>query len=301
MEFSDTLVTVGLGAAAFSALFVLGLVIGGRRAALDVEDPNVELPAVVTALVPVPGAKAVPGPIPWSRDGGPITRESLVCRADSGSTCVGRAYVVRLPVLEDPDAPGAWSTYVNAWWLSTQRDLRTGWPLEYPVATVLIVPRDAPETARFIMDGANRDQPTDTGFDGLKPMIQADNTVLNMGSTWADPFAMPKGRNVTGDWPHSFVVFNASAHEVYFGRDAIDLNTVTEQSYGLNTSYWRLKPGSWTLLWPHNTYWASVAAGRPRRWNAGALPPSLHAEELAAKAAEVTMYDYLAPQAPVAP
>jgi hypothetical protein len=153
--------------------------------------------------------------------------------------------------------------------------MRTGWPIDYPVATVLVIP-EASKT-KYILDT------------GLVPLIESDNSVLNMGPFWWDPDAVAEGRNLTGDYVHSFVVHNASKQTVLFGRRAVQ---------DTNTDYWALEPGSWTLVWPLDTYWANP--NTLTVWNAADLPRDGMSAPLAATMAETMMYSVLRPEAPSA-
>ena len=186
------------------------------------------------------------------------------------NTCETQAYVVTL------------NDHASTLYLSTQRDFRTNYPFTYPVATVAVISKTS--QVQYIVDA-------DNGVDGLRPMILADNTVLNMGPTWNSNVQAPNvGLNITGNYAHSFVIQNQSNHNVYFASKALNKDSISE-----NLKFWTLEPNSWTLMWPADVYWPVGL----RYWNATALPEVTY--DLAAYLAETVMYDVLAAKDPLAP
>ena len=101
------------------------------------------------------------------------------------------------------------------------------------------------------------------------------------------------GRNVTGDYAHSFAIVNEADHDILFSKRAFD-GPIAAGTY---IDYWRLKPGTTTLMWPGQRYYASLPDGL-RTWNASPLPNVT--KDFAAFLAESIMYNYLAPLAPIA-
>lgn len=246
-------IAVFYGVLLFSTMFAIAWLI--RERPKNYVTPSKALPAAIASLLPRANEKAFIGSSPWSTT---VPREALACRTEH---CKGRAYI---KVLEPSR---------NTWAMSTQKDMRTGWPVDYPVATVVVIPERS--KTKYILDT------------GLVPLIEADNSLLNMGPFWWDPDATAEGRNLTGDFVHSFVVHNASSETVLFGRRAVQSN---------NTDYWALRPGTWTLLWPLDRYWANSTDLTV--WNAADLPKESMSAPLAASLAETMMYSVLRPEAP---
>lgn len=233
----------------------------------NVQRPDVALPTTVRSILPSPTQRPYIGPVPWLNES--TARASIKCRRP---LCSLRAYSVTLPKLTEPDRPDAWSATNNTWHLTTVEQFQTGLPTEYPVATVLHVPADAPATAKFITDA------------DIRPAINQDDSLFNFGSN--------KGRNITGDFAHSFVLVNDAKHIVYFAKTAVGPND--------RPDYYAIEPGQWVLCWPAVRYWASVTSGAARPWNLTLLPTQAHVDDVAASLAETIMYDFLAPTAPLA-
>ena len=277
---TDPIMSAVVGTIFFSSFFCASLAATGRRRPLNHVEPNSVLPTMISGLLPTAGSKPFIGPVPWNTQ-----RRLLTCQLPNCST--GSAYVVDLPVLSDPEASG-WSKTINGWQLSTQEKFRTGWPLQYPCATVLNVPTNAPSNAMFLVDP----HLTDNGFMGLKPMITSTNGLLDMGPNWNSGLVIeqPEGRNVTGNYAHSFVLHNMSDHEVYFTKQQLE-------GPGAVTQWWSCKPGTWTLFWPSRPYFSFTLGPIP--WNAYTLPSNT-SNDFAAYVAETIMYQYLAPQNPQA-
>lgn len=248
--------SVVLGLVLLSTLVALAFLIRPRPT--NSVRPNTALPEIVQRLLPAANEKAFVSLPPWLPQ---VDRTSLRCRTQQ---CGSAAFVTILG-----------PTRGNAWHLQTQKDMRTGWPLEYPVSTVLEVPKNA--SYKFILDA------------GLVPLVQQDGSVLNMGPFWWDPDAPSEGRNLTGDFVHSFAIHNSSASTVYFGRASIGVNNPAD--------YWTLLPGSWTLFWPETTYFGHI--DQPTYWNAADITSDSMSPELASWAAETLMYSYLRPKMPV--
>lgn len=277
---TDPIMSAVLGTIFFSSMFCASLAITGKRTPFNHVEPNSKLPDMISGLMPVGTSKPFIGQVPWN-----VQRRLLTCQLPNCST--GSAYVVDLPQLSDPDSAG-WSSKVNAWQLSTQEHFRTGWPFLYPVATVLNVPSNAPESAMFLVDP----HLSDNGFKGLKPMITATNGLLDMGPNWASGLVIenPEGRNVTGNYAHTFVLHNMSNHDVYFTKEQLE-------GPGALTQWWTCKPSTWTLFWPSRAYFSFDMGPIP--WNAYTLPSNC-SNDFAAYVAETMMYQYLAPQNPQA-
>jgi hypothetical protein len=274
----DPIMSAVVGTIFFSAFFCASLAGTGRRRPSNHVEPNSVLPTIIDGLMPTAGSKPFIGPVPWN-----VQRRQLTCQLPNCST--GSAYVVDLPVLSDPDASG-WSKTINAWQLSTQEYMRTGWPFLYPVATVLNVPSDTPKNVMYLVDP----HLSDNGFQGLKPMITDTNGLLDMGPNWNSGLLIesPEGRNVTGNYAHSFVLHNMSDHDVYFTKQQLE-------GPGSVTQWWTCRSNSWTLFWPSRPYF-SFEIG-PIAWNAYTMPSNT-SNDFAAYVAEILMYQYLAPQNP---
>lgn len=250
-----------LGAVAFLlSVFSVGLGYGSATKSPRIEEPNVTLPFTVLSLISAKEIHYV-GPIPWTTK----QRNELSCKRES--ICKNtKAYVSTLGPARE-----------NTWYLKSETQFQTNWYVDYPVATVLVIPNDAPKSTRYIIDN------TFEGY-GLRPTINADN------SDWPQS-PEGRGRNVTGNFAHSFVIINESDHDVFFAKTAY----VGAIPAGTYLDYWRLKPGSFSLMWPAETYWPNESN---RQWNASGLEPV--PLDFAAYLAESMMYDYLGPMAPLA-
>jgi len=251
----------------FAIVFIFGLAIGSSKKNMRVMVPNVSLPTNI--VKPASGLVNYTEEVPWLNS---VVRSELLCRREK--ICdQQKAYVATLP-----DTP------FNTWYLKTDEMFVTDYYLKYPVATILIVPK-GPESRRFIIDNNFR------GY-GLRPTIKEDgsNYIVNKQG---------EGLNITGDFPHSFVIKNEADHDILFAREAFD----GEIADGTDIDYWTLKPGSITLMWPANRYWYSIQNGTKRYWNATQLPTqdSSIGLEHAAYLAETMMFDVLANEAPEAP
>lgn len=222
-------------------------------------EPASDVPDALSARISTLGV------IPWYARSFRTRRHELTCREPN---CVrgARAYVVRAP--EDPVV-----------YLSTQAMMRTGYPIEYPVATVLVV---SGAHSKYLLDVA------DTQRGGLRPLILANNALRNMGQSWATAESSgTEGRNITGNYAHSFVISNETDHIVLFGTQAYD------SSPSGSPSFHRLVPGSKTLVWPDGPYYGNAN----RRWLAASLDPTFVYDQCAS-IAEALMYEILAPEAP---
>jgi hypothetical protein len=197
-------------------------------------------------------------------------------------------YAIELPTITSvakPDSSG-WDAYQTAFSLSTQKQFTTGYPTQYPAATVIAVPNDTPKHVKFIMDAAGADS------DGIKALVLENGQPLNM-SVDQRLGLNNVGLNVSGNYAHAFVLVNQSDHDMFFVRSSIPLSDTGATA----ASYWRVPKDAWVLVWPSVTYWPNV--GSPRLWNAFRLGPLVQEPSKAAYIAEVTMFEYLRPQAPV--
>lgn len=279
MRLSDPFVSASFAALFFSALLCLSLASTGRRQPLNYSEPNSPLPSQIKALMPATGKPFV-GPVPWS-----VSRKTLTCVLSSCTS--GSAYVASLPVLQYGET-ATWNDDLNTWHLSTQEHFRTGWPVQYPAATVLVVPANTPKHVKFLVD----QRFSDNAFIGLRPLILANNALLDMGPNWNSELALEaaQGRNLTGNFAHSFVLHNTSKHEVYFAKKHM---TDTERQ----SDWWACPAGSWTLFWPNDIYFS--LSSNAIKWNAYRMPEAT-TNDFAAYVAETMMFAYLAPQAPTA-
>jgi hypothetical protein len=282
LRFSDPLVSACFAAVFFSALLCLALATTGRRKASNNFPTTSQLPSMIAGLVPnLTTLKPFIGPVPWNTQ-----RKSLSCVLPTCSS--GSAYVASLPVLSYGTA-NAWSKDLNTWHLSTQEHFRTGWPNDYTVATVLVVPANTPDHVKFLVD----ERFSDNAFVGLKPLITATNELLDMGPNWNNGLVLspPQGRNLTGNYAHSFVLHNTALHEVYFAK-----MQMTAASAQARADWWACPPGSWTLFWPSDVYFSGIL--KTNSWLAHQLPANT-TNDFAAYVAETMMYSFLAPKAPV--
>jgi hypothetical protein len=248
----------------FAFVFTAGLAVGVAQKNTRFLDPNVPLPASINSLVPKTNNVFI-GPVPWLTT---LVRNDLTCKREK--ICdQDRAFVVTLPTITE-----------NTWYLSTQSNFVTNYFVAYPIATVLIVPKDTPKTRKFIIDN------TYNGF-GIRPSIDQNNVIFPLNEDG-------DGRNVTGDFAHSFVLKNEAAHDILFARQAFD-GAIKDGTY---LDYWTLSPGSITLFWPGERYWNSKESNIKRTWNASELPKNL-SNDVLAHIAESMMYTYLAPIAPL--
>ena len=260
-------------------MFVLGIAVSIGRKPQNILKPDSVLPLAVRSLVPSAVAKAYVGPVPWLSAA--FERTSLKCRRQG--LCGTRAYSITLPRLAEPGRPDGWSPTNNTWHLSTLDQFATEWPVEYPVATIVRVPKDAPESAKFLTDAEAGPE----NREGLRPTINQDDSLLNFEHS-----GPTRGRNITGDYPHSFVLVNDADHVVYFASTSVGPRTRPE--------WYAIEPGQWVLCWPATRYWASIAANSERKWNCSVLPIEAQKEDVAVSLAETLMYDVLAPTAPLA-
>lgn len=255
MDITSVLVNAGLACALFSSMYI---VYARNSLNRNVFAPDSPMPAVVTRTFPN-DRKAYPSPfVPWSTK---VRRTAIACKSNacnSGSP----GYNLML------------SNSSDTMYLSTQRDFVTEWPTVYPVATIVTVPNGSP--IKFLIDVQGNQT-------GLRPLVVQGvvNSLLDM--TGSSSGSQGIGLNITGDWAHSFVVYNDSSHEVYF-----------KISEATASGYWSLKPKSWTLMWPSSRFYVEPTV---HAWNASALPPMLQSNELAAQVAEIVMDD-LAKAAP---
>lgn len=227
------------------------------------EVPNDELPPGLE-----PRLEAI-GPIPWFPHNARTHRHELRCIE---SNCVrgASAYVVALP---DQN---------STLHLSTQAMLRTGYPSKYPVATVLVLGPSS--KVEFIMDIQNSQRL------GLRPTIVQDNSLRNMGLTWATQESHPTdGRNVTGNKVHSFVVSNESRLTVRWCIRALNEHTRVIQDFV------RLEPGTMTLFWPSGDFYGNPdRSWRSRDISKLAALQGPNRYDHAASIAESLMYEILA-------
>ena len=222
--------------------------------------------------------------IPWTTK----PRFQFPCTLTLCGSKSNSAFVVQLPPIVPPGSPLEDST--NTYYLSTQQHFRTNYFNDYPVATVLEIPETTPKNVVFLLDAAGP-----YGL-GLRPLIQQDNQSLDMTSLWdyvgqtrLDPLP---SLNVTGDYPHTFVLVNKAGHSMYFGKQAFEVDEPMSAN-----DYWKILPGAWVLLYPSQPYWASITSdGTKRYWNALTLPPNLQNHTDAAHIAEIQMYSILRPQ-----
>jgi len=211
-------------------------------------------------------------------------------------TAVPNSYLSKKDISKDP-----WDPVQNAWYLSTQLHFATGFPLLYPTASVLVVPEDTPSWMKFLIDyddyNTNQSLNSPVPTYGLRPMIQNNNTLLNMEiSTMFVKGASPKNLNVTGDYPHSFVLVNLAKHPVYFAGAAFDIHFVP----GPRENFWKINSNAWVLMWPAHLYHASMLDGVKRAWKCALIPQEFQNFNSAAAIAERTMV-YLRNESPLAP
>lgn len=171
----EQLYTATFCASFFSIMFVLALLV--RQQTLDIIiKPNSVLPAGLQFFTSSPMA-------PWrTSSGGKVVRDKITCKT---ALCLSKAFVIQLPMLENPERPNGWDTVSNAWTL-TDREFMTKDPQKYPFATVVLVPKNTPDHVRFILPQ-------------LRPANQDE-------------------LNVTGEYENAFVVFNQSKNEMLFFR-----------------------------------------------------------------------------------
>jgi hypothetical protein len=247
--------------AIFGSIFTVGLGVGSSSKNTRVEQPSVPLPSMISALISQTAKDNYVGPIPWQKD---VQRNDLVCKREALCSD-SRAYIITLP-----------STTTNTWYLSTLDTFSTHYYKKYPVATVVRIPGNA--TGKFILDSKYLTYgilPTIDEQDNFFPLSPAGN-----------------GRNVTGNFAHSFVIINESGNDVHFSKTAFD-DAIKEKTV---INYWLLKPGSFTLMWPGQKYYNNHLS--ERTWNASMLPKPL-SHDFCAYLAENMMFNYLAPQAPL--
>jgi hypothetical protein len=293
MDLSSPFVSLAFGLVFFSTLFLIGIYVGSKQWNLRFESPSSPVPQAIQQLYPENGAPFFVGPVPWSRQGtAHIDRVTLQCRLKNCEPN-GPAFRVTLPRLTTTEDAENWDPTQNSWHLSSQVDLRTGYPTLYPVATVLDIPQDTPSHVQYILDSHTGNE--SENVTGLKAMIQENNKPLDMGLTWSDPGAGPSGLNVTGDFAHSFVVVNQAKHTIFFAQRAVSATATRDRLV-----YWKLAPNSWTLFWPADRFWRSIQESKERYWNAATLPESVQNGNASAYIAETIMYDVLAAQAPIA-
>lgn len=275
----------------------------------SIVDPNVPLPDLVAAYASDAAQGIVSANVPWAAEQkpanslrradmtGPVPGQAqpqCTVLAALGRPCleaqVGQslaAYALELPVLGNPSRPEepGWYAYQTTYRLSTTRHFTTGWPTQYPAATVIGVPRDTPAHVKYLMDAEGPEG------DGLRALMLQNGQPLNMNVDQRLGLGS-HGLNVTGDFAHAFVFVNQSDHDMFFLRDSVPLDGALAGSV-----YYRLKPESWTLFWPAVRYWTN--AGSSRRWWASSLEPALHDTYKASYIAEVMMFEYLRTIAPL--
>lgn len=170
----EQLYTATFCSAFFSVLFVLAILI--RQQNVDVlVKPNSALPKSLQFF-------SVSTLAPWLANGTKVQRDKIKCK---NALCTSVAYIIQLPVLENPERPNGWDSVSNAWSL-TERDFVTGDPLRYPFATVVKVPKNTPDHVRFVL-----------------PQLRPANE---------------NELNVTGPYENSFVLFNTSKNDLLFFR-----------------------------------------------------------------------------------
>ena len=258
---------IGLAVSAAAAAYLKWV---PKKRSFKSELPSSALPDVIQETL---NETFVSNGVPWSTIVG-VVRSRLVCR--SGANCVpgSAAYAIVLPKVYRPGAsPDAWDRTLTTWQLSTQSMMRTGYPLNYPVATMVVVPPDTPSNVIKIVDTA------------IVPMITASGSTLNMGPNWQST-VNGLGLDITGNSAHAFVVKNNAGHEVYFAK-------VPEAEITDDTEYWSIPVGSKVLLWQDVPYWPE---GTGRTWKAFLLPSLT--DDQAAYIAEAMMYDYLGNERP---
>jgi hypothetical protein len=117
-------------------------------------------------------------------------------------------------------------------------------------------------------------------------MILPNGLLLNMSSTWAEVGA-GSGLNVTGNNASSFVISNASDHDIFFAKEPLDQMTK-------DSTYWIIPSLKKVLFWQNGPYWSVM----PRRvWSAALLPQIT--DDFAAGLAENMMYNVLGQINPV--
>lgn len=209
--------TVTFCASFFSILYILFLLYASKQE--NIFEPNSPLPASVKNLfgssLKEESLEFVNPLAPWTTaEGLKVIRQQIKCKRP---LCSGKnGYTNQLPVLEDPEnLNGQWSSYANAWNLTSTEHFLTLNPSTYPLATVLIVPETTPSSVQFLIDS---------------DIVPAFNGLLN----------------VTGPFAQAFVICNNSNHTMYYTRSI-------EASNSENT-YWSLVAQSKTLVWPAETY-----------------------------------------------
>lgn len=303
--------TISENVEAFAAILIVSMAILGLAVALrsgtlkDIFEPSSDV-AVLPPLVRDTILDAEKGLFnefpPWAaRQKQRLARSAMDCAKlrgahkclewpFNGSTDpapVG-SYALELGPTQSPASPdlAVWDPYQTAIPLSTTKQFTTGYPEQYPAATVIAVPKDTPGHVKFIVDAAAASN------DGIKALILEDNVPLNMN---VDQRILPyTGLNVSGNFAHSFVLINQSDHDMFFFKDSVPLS----DNGAVRGTYWRIRPNDWVLLWPSLKYWSNIDVSRP--WEAFRLPDTIKQPNLAAYIAEVTMYEYLMPKAPLA-
>ena len=271
MDLSFSLHSAAFLSVLFSTLTTIGIALIGPSRPQKTFKPAGVLPSLMSILLNTitKGGSLTTNSIPWTTQ----SRSRLVCKAGANCTPGGSAYSVTLPRLERPGSGVTeWDPIMNTWHISSQAYLRTGLPLVYPVATVVVVPKDTPKHVNFIVDT------------GIVPMVLADGSLLNMGSNWQTETS-GLGLDVTGNNASSFVVSNLSDHDIFFAKTQV-LNS--------NSEYWIISPSSKVLFWQEGPYWSVLPK---RNWLAYSLPNV--SDDIAAHIAETMMYDVLGQQNPV--
>jgi hypothetical protein len=230
-------------AAFFSILFVLAILVRQTTSGGLVR-PNSALPPVLQFI----NTKKT-NAVPWTtRNGAKVLRE-LKCISGS---CLGHAYSIELPKLQNPERlqSQTWDTISNAWTLDSEL-FETGYPLQYPFATVVQVPRDTPDHVRYLLPE-------------LRPANEQE-------------------LNVTGAYASAFALFNTCKHQLYFYRDSDSYWTLEPGSAYL---LWPLYDSSGSS----GQSGQSGQSGPPKEfWNAFALDKN-SSEAQAAYFAEVLMF-----------
>lgn len=255
------LVNLGFGATMLSAIFILWILL---HIGPNYHLPSVPLPPeVVDAYPELEYGSMLPKvneKTPWGTD-----RSRVRCLAPNCNKSAG--YVSELEI-------------EGTIFLTTQVHFLTGNPVTYPAATVLEMKSNAKSKSYYVVDA----QPSEGVVAGLLPLVKYNGEPLDMSVKMN--LDVPVGRNLTGDYANSFVIINSTPSDIYMPTTRV----------GQLHSYWKLIPGSHTLMWPSERYFNknSEPVGL-HTWNASMLPSITY--EQAASIAEITMYTALRPKA----
>jgi len=256
------------------ALVNLALYIGGPRIEPKFERPNSELPLSVQLEIEKNSKHKVVPSVPWLVNNAHVNRHALKCKS---AHCIkgSPGYILTLPVLSDPTRPEKTWSQNNTWHL-TARFMKTNL-VKYPLATVVVVPKETPKTVKFILDIGS------TTFNDMEQGI--------VPSVGPDNLPSPGSLDVTGNYAGSFVLHNESDHDVYFGKKAFQ--DTSDSGYTKDAQYWLIQASKRVLLWPGTTYWFNSQPKANRYWNAAELPDYIDNDILAASIAETIMFEYL--------